>query len=249
MKYFILLNCVVWAISCAPKYTASFQDYSSPPLHDHPVVTTLQEEVIVNDSLLTSAILPEELTASAENKPKEFKKEFKHEARIDLSSDTVVTAKQDTILLKNGDKIVGQITEVTSGKLVCRVSEWKMVRSSKTKRGKKDTDQVILLKDVFLIKYANGTSESVTFSEKVSASSVIKADPKKNSLAIFGFVFGILSLFPFYGILLSIPAIILSLTGINSERRTLAIAGLVLGVLGAILGMYWLLYILYLGWL
>ncbi len=245
MKYLILFNCLIWAISCAPKYTASFQDYSNPPHHDHPVVTTLQEELIVNDTLLTSAILPEELTASAENKPNEFKRE----ALVDLSPDTVITAKQDTILLKNGDKIVGQITEVTSGKLVCRVSEWTTARSSQSKKGIKDSYQVLLLKDVFLIKYANGTSESINFSEKVSTISLIKGDPKKNSLAIFGFVLGILSLFPFYGLLLSIPAILLSLSGIKSEKRTLAIAGIVLGVLGVMLGLAWVIYILYLGWL
>jgi len=241
MKYLMLLYWLVLAVSCAPKYTASFQDYRKPPHHDYPVITTQHEEVIVNDTPLGSAMLPEEMTASAVNKPKEFKRA----ARIDLLPDTIVTAKQDTILLKNGDKIVGQITEVTSNKLVCKVSSWRKVNGSLSKKEIKESNQVIYLDDVFLIKYANGNKETVNFSMKQDPASENKINKKNNPYAIMGFVFGILSIFPIYGTLLSIPAIVLSIQGMKREKRKLARVGLVMGIVGLILGVAFIIYYLY----
>lgn len=66
-----------------------------------------------------------------------------------------------------------------------------------------------------------------------------EGNPKKNGSAIAGFVLGILSLIPLFGMLAVIPAIVFSIIGLNSEKRKLAIAGLIMGSVGiliAILG-------------
>jgi hypothetical protein len=241
MKNLILLSWLIWAASCAPKYTASFQDYQPVNNTDQLEIISQPEEVVGSNPSLNPATTVA-LIGSTAIEPKEFKSK----TSIDLPRDTVVIVKQDTILLHNGDKILGQITEVTSSKLVCRVSEWKVPRSSGLKKLKKP-DQVISLKDVFLIKYADGTSESVNFSQKASTSPVVKGDSKKNTSATLGLVFGILSLFPVYGLLFAVPAIIFSGIGMKSEKKKLASWGLALGIVGIILSVFWLYYLLTVG--
>jgi len=62
-----------------------------------------------------------------------------------------------------------------------------------------------------------------------------EGNPKKNGHAIAGFVSGILSLIPLYGMLAVIPAIIFSVIGLKSEKRKFAKAGLIMGSLGIVL--------------
>jgi hypothetical protein len=67
----------------------------------------------------------------------------------------VIVVKQDTIIKKTGEEIFGKVTEVTSSYLVCQVGDSEQV-----------INQVILLQDVFMIKYANGTRELITITKK-----------------------------------------------------------------------------------
>ncbi len=75
----------------------------------------------------------------------------------------------------------------------------------------------------------------------------IETNPKKNAFAISGFVLGILSLVPLWGIFATIPAIVLSLIGLKSEKRKLAKIGLLLGGIGLIINMV-LLFQFFAGW-
>ncbi len=243
MKYLVLINCLVWAVSCAPKYTASFHEYSHTPSYDQRAINKQQKEIIIPGTTIGSTNLPEGVTASAESRPIKIK----HEAMLHLYQDTIIATKQDTILMKNGDAIVGQITQVTSVKLVCRVSEWKTVRAINSKKHFVGTNQIILLKDVFLIKYANGTNESVNFSEKQDPA-VSKGNPKKNAFAVMGIIFGLFSLFPFIGILSSPLAIVFSILGLKSEKRKLAKRGLIYGCIGLVLGVLWYILLFTTGW-
>jgi hypothetical protein len=68
-------------------------------------------------------------------------------------------------------------------------------------------------------------------------------NPKRNSLAVVGFVLSMLSFVPMFGIIAAVPAIVLSVLGLRSEKRKLAKAGLLLGILGLALGIgWWILY-------
>jgi hypothetical protein len=62
----------------------------------------------------------------------------------------------------------------------------------------------------------------------------------KKSFAIWGFVLGIVSFIPYLE-WLSIPGIIFSSLGIKSERRILAVVGLVLSIASLLLALFFLL--------
>ncbi len=66
----------------------------------------------------------------------------------------VTVVKQDTIVKKNGDEIFGKVTEVTSSFLVCQIKD-----------SVQEINLVILLEDVFMIKFANGTRELITITK------------------------------------------------------------------------------------
>ncbi len=63
----------------------------------------------------------------------------------------VTVVKQDTIVKQSGDEIFGKVTEVTYSYIVCQIKDSVQV-----------INQIILLEDVFMIKYANGTREVIT---------------------------------------------------------------------------------------
>jgi hypothetical protein len=63
----------------------------------------------------------------------------------------------------------------------------------------------------------------------------------RSTLAVIGMVLGIISvpgaLFPICAIVLAIPALILSVLGMSSEKRSLAIVGVITAALGLLLGL------------
>lgn len=71
-----------------------------------------------------------------------------------IRQDTVVRqgiiVKQDIVVYKNGEEIFGKVTEVTYNYIVCQIKDSVQV-----------INRVILLEDVFMIKYANGTREVI----------------------------------------------------------------------------------------
>jgi thiol:disulfide interchange protein len=68
-------------------------------------------------------------------------------------------------------------------------------------------------------KKENKRSIKATF--KQNFKSTQEGNPKKNTHAILGFVFGLLSLIPIYGMLAIIPGIILSIIGLKVKRNLL----------------------------
>lgn len=225
MKYLLVL-CFLGGISCSPKYTASFQDIQKP-VYGSPTMAVQQMEV-VQDTLVDTAQVPI-VVAALENKPTLFKQE----TLTDLQPDTVITSRQDSILLKNGDVVTGQIIMVTVNKLVYRVSEEKAAQSH-SKRATPGKDHVIYLKDVFLINYANGTHETVNFTKMSDPTAF---NPKRNRHATVGLILAILSFFPLYGVFLTPFAIFFSVLGLKSQKYKAAMTALVLASFGIILGL------------
>ncbi|MDZ4822426.1 MAG: hypothetical protein SH856_03100 [Flavobacteriales bacterium] len=68
-----------------------------------------------------------------------------------LVKENTVIIKQDTVLTNSGEEFFGIVTEVTPSHIVCQVNNNAEV-----------INRVILLEDVFMIKYAKGTRELIT---------------------------------------------------------------------------------------
>jgi hypothetical protein len=68
-------------------------------------------------------------------------------AIIANAQDTLVI-KQDTIIMKNGDELIGKITEVTPTYIVCQFADTTAI-----------PNRIIPKETIFILKYANGTRE------------------------------------------------------------------------------------------
>jgi hypothetical protein len=177
MKNIILLFFVIGIVSCAPKYTASFQNYNRTDRNDNYVISLPDEEVTLGISPASTEIPTEDLMVSTENRPAAFK---------------------DTIMA----------TPVVNEQVNLEAPTQKKLSKKK-------------------MKIADQAGEPG------------EGNPKKNALAIIGFLLGIFSLYPLYGIAFSLPAIIISGIGIKSKKTKLAKAGLILGIIGLIAGVVW----------
>lgn len=87
----------------------------------------------------------------------------------------------------------------------------------------------------------NSSTNSVSSTANYSNESVVPAKSKKDSFAITGLVFGLISivawLLPLIGFPITILGIIFSSLGIKSSKKSLAIAGLVLSIIFLLLTM------------
>jgi hypothetical protein len=81
---------------------------------------------------------------------------------------------------------------------------------------------------VFLVEQAQQRSLIYKHLEKASDRNEA-GNPKKNGLAVAGFIASLVGLFIF-GIILGILAIIFGAIGLESQRRGLAIAALIIGI-------------------
>lgn len=93
MKYLLVL-CLFGSVSCAPKYTASFQDYSRKPVNDPAVITA--QQMIIGDTAVITKKLPAAVIASSVNN----QTDFTFEPPRTIAPDTV-PARQDGSVLKS----------------------------------------------------------------------------------------------------------------------------------------------------
>lgn len=157
--------------------------------------------------------------------------------KIPSVKDTIIPVC-DLVTMRNGDEIEVKIMEVNPYDI-----------KYKKCNNLEGPSYTVNKSDVFMIKYSNGTKdvfrETESYYEEnvtVSSNNSLPKNRKTDSLAVLGFISGIIGIF-FFTILFGLTALILSATSlvnISNNRDTkkgtgLAVAGLIIGIVDIIL--------------